>query len=129
MEGVLMQDGRPLSNTKITRQLWWNGNKDGLVEEFLTDENGYFSLPLHEEALSLGMLSQFVASASIEAEVDGEMFDVWYNNKFENGLHVETDGEISNLVCDLQEEEIVLQAGLSKILTTCRWKNMPKPEM
>ncbi len=128
MEGVLMQNGKPLVNTRITRRLRWNGNEEGLIEDFLTDEQGRFSLPIHEEALSLGMLSQFVGSAKLEVEIDGEVFDVWYNNKFEKEIFSESEGEISDLVCNLGNDEIVVKAGLSKIMTICRWKDMPTPE-
>ena len=128
LEGVLMRNGQPLANTKIIRRLRWNGNDEGLVEEFTTDIQGRFSLPVHEEALSLGMLSQFVGSAKLEVDIDGQLIDVWYNNKFEEGLYAETDGPLTDLVCDLDFEEIVIKAGLSKIMTICRWKDMPESE-
>lgn len=129
MKGILIHNRVPLINTKIIRKLKWNGNEAGLVETFTTDENGRFFLPVHEEELSLGMLNQFVSSTEVEVDLDGKIFEVWYNNKFENGLFVETDGEIKELVCDLMAEELILKAGLSKILTICRWKDMPVQDM
>ena len=128
LEGVLKRNGQSLANTKIIRRLRWNGNDEGLIEEFTTDDQGRFSLPVHEEALSLGMLSQFVGSAKLEVEIDGQLVDVWYNNKFEEGLYAETNGPLTDLVCDLNFEEIVIKAGLSKIMTICRWKDMPEFE-
>ena len=123
-----MQNGKPLANTSITRRLRWNGNDEGLVEEFVTDEQGRFSLPIHEEALALGMLNQFVSSAKLEVKIKDQIFDVWYNNKFEAELHAETNGLVSDLVCDLGVEEVVVKAGLSKIMTICRWKDIPNSE-
>ncbi len=126
MEGVLMKDGQPLANTKIIRTLRWNDNEDGLTETFTTDEQGRFSLPIHEVDLTLGMLAQFVASVKLEAKIDGKIIDIWYNNKFEKGLNAETDGAISGLACELTAEEIVVETGLSKVMTICRWDNMPE---
>jgi hypothetical protein len=127
MQGVLMQDGKPLSHTKIIRRLRWNGNdEEGVVEEFMTDEAGRFSLPIHEEQLSFGMLSQFVGSTKLEVQVDGQNIDVWYNNKFEAPIYAETEKELTDLICELNQEEVVVKSGLSKIMTICRWADMPE---
>jgi len=129
MEGVLLKNGEPLPKTKIIRKLRWNGNEEGLIEEFLTDEKGYFSLPIHEEELSLNMLSQFVAKAELEVTTDSVNYELWYNTKFDPELHSETDGPIHNLRCDLASEEVTVRAGVSKISTLCRWENMPESEL
>jgi hypothetical protein len=128
MQGVLVNNGEPLANTKITRHMRWVGNDEGLVEEFVTDQNGYFSLPVHEESLALGMLTQFSSSTHLQAEIDGETFDIWYNNKFEADVYAEAGIKLNNVVCDLSAAEVVVQAELSKIMTICRWSDMPDPE-
>jgi hypothetical protein len=130
MEGVLLKGGVPLSNAKIIRRLTWNDNEEGLVEEFTTDEQGSFSLPIHEEALSIGMLSQFVASAQLEVLYEGDLHDIWYNSRLGNGEYLETDGPARELICDLNQEEGVVEiSSLVRILTKCRWANMPKPDI
>jgi hypothetical protein len=128
LQGVLKRNGEPLANTKIIRRLRWNGNEEGLVEEFTTNDQGVFSLPLHEEQISISMLTQFVSSSKLEVEHEGQMFDIWYNNKFEAPIFSETGAELSNLVCDLAQEEVVVKSGLSKIMTVCRWADMPESE-
>jgi hypothetical protein len=126
IEGVLLKNGAPLPNTKIIRKLRWNGNEDGLVEEFFTDEKGYFSLPIHEEELSLNMLSQFVGKADLEFETDTERDYIWTSGKFSAEVFAETAGKISGLVCDIETEEIAVPLSPLPILTKCRWKNMPE---
>jgi hypothetical protein len=126
MEGVLMQNGQPLSKAKIIRRLKWNGNDEGLVEEFYTDDQGRFSLPVHEEELSLGMLDQFVGKADIEFEIDTGKDYLWSSSKFFPEIYTESGGQMSNLVCDLDFEEIAVPMGATSILTKCRWHNMPK---
>lgn len=125
LAGVLKFNNQPLANAKIIRRLRWNGNDAGLVQEFSTDGSGSFSVPSHEEALELGKLAQFVSSAKLEVEVDGELYDLWYSNKFEKELYAETGGELAQLVCDLDVDEVVVKSGLSKIMTVCRWAGMP----
>lgn len=129
MEGVLKENGKPLANTKIIRRLRWNSNDEGLVEEFITDDQGRFSLPIHEESLALGMLNQFVSSAKLEVQIKNNIIDVWYNSKLLPELHAETGGSISELICDLNNEEIpvyINESIIADIMTRCRWKNMPK---
>lgn len=125
LEGVLMRDGKPLPNTKIIRKLRWNGNEEGLVEEFLTDSSGNFSLPVHEEELSLNMLSQFVAKAELEAETKDGIFEFWYSSKLVPELYSETEGPIDGLTCHLDAEEAAVPVNPIAILTKCTWKNMP----
>lgn len=126
IEGVLMNGNQPLPNIIITRRLRWNGNEDGRIETFTTDDQGRFSLPLHEEKLALGMLDQFVAK--VELKINGDDV-IWYGNKMFPELYAETDGPVENLVCDIASEEIPVYMRNSlvpSILTKCRWKNMPK---
>ncbi len=124
MRGVLLKDGNPLPNVKIIRTLKWNGNDEGEKAEFITDEGGRFSIPAHDETLSLGMLNQFVGKADLEVEIEGGTDYLWTSNKFTPEMYAETDGPISELVCDLESEEIRIEVGQSTILTKCRWKDM-----
>ena len=128
MEGVLMKNGVPLAKTKIIRRLKWNGNDDGLVDEFTTDDQGRFILPIHSETLTLGKLEQFVASTEISVEMAGEIFDVWYNSKLLPEEYAETGAPVEELICDLGIEEIpvfVNESIVPNIMTRCRWKSMP----
>ena len=124
MHGMLMKDGQPLPNTKIIRRLRWNGNDEGLVEEFASDENGRFSLPIHEEVLELG-LTQFVAKAELEALVGAEHFEFWYSSKLDPEIYTETAGELEDLKCDVNLKENAIPTSPVAILAKCSWKNMP----
>ena len=126
LQGVLMEGGEPLPNVKIIRRLKWNGNEEGLVEEFTTDDRGRFSLPLHEEPLALGVLSQFVASVDLELKTERGCDYLWTSSKFFPEIYTETDGKVEGLICDVNSEEIAVPMGATSILTKCRWKNMPE---
>ncbi len=131
MEGVLMKGGTPLPNTKIIRTLFWNGideDKQKLVQEFVTDDEGRFSLPIHEDRMALGMLTQFVSTTALEAEIDGQKVLLWYHGKLEENVYAETNGPISNLVCDISNEEIRVRPDITTITTVCRWAEMPAEE-
>jgi hypothetical protein len=126
MEGVLIKNGKPLANAIIIRRLKWNGNDDGLVEEFTTDEQGLFSLSIHEEELSLSMLNQFVASTDLEVVTEKGSEYLWTSSKFFPEIYSETNGKVVELVCDITSQEIAVPMGATSILTKCRWKDMPE---
>jgi len=125
LEGILVKGGKPLVNTKIIRRLRWNGNEEGVVDEFMTDEKGYFSLPVNEEVLSLNAMTQFVASTTLFAnsELDDNFF--WYSPKTDGELFSDSGGKLEEMICDLDNEEERVEATRHGILTKCRWKNMP----
>ena len=81
LEGVLLRDGKPLSHARIIRKLRWNGNDEGITQEFGTDESGFFSLPAHEETLSIGPLEQFVGKTNIDVEQNGVLENFWFSAK------------------------------------------------
>ncbi len=126
MEGILMKDGKPLPNAKIIRKLRWNGNDEGFVSEFYTDDEGFFSLPIHEESLALGILNQFVAKTELQIDHDGSNHEIWYSSKLSPEIHAETDGALEQLTCDIHNEELAVPMGPTAILTKCRWSNMPE---
>jgi hypothetical protein len=126
MAGTLMQNGKPLAQIKIIRSLSWTGKEGRFEQEFTTDEQGRFSMPAYEEQLVLGKLTQFACTTYLAANVDGERFDIWFNDKYEEGAYVETGGrQLGDLICDLNSEEVTVKSGFSRISTVCRWADMP----
>ena len=57
LSGVLVKAGKPLANTKIIRRLTWNANGEGIVEEFMTDDQGRFSIPVYEDTFTMHRLT------------------------------------------------------------------------
>lgn len=128
LEGVLLQNGSPLPNAKIIRKLRWNGNEDGLITYFFSDDNGKFLLPVYEESLTLGLLDQFVSNAQIDVELDGKVYELWYSNKFEEHIYAENKAPVKGLVCDINDSELAVHSGLTTILSRCRWDDMPRDD-
>ncbi len=127
MEGVLMDKGKPLANTKIIRKLTWNANQEGLVEEFFTDEKGHFSLPLHEETFNMGsVLTQFAANQNLFVGKLEESSLIWVSGQLSGELYGETAGKkIGSVVCDLSNEEaMVYGEDQGFLVTKCRWENI-----
>lgn len=130
LEGHLLDDGKPMVNTKIIRKLEWNGDKEGVKEDVIyTDEAGFFSFPVFELDMAMRGLEQFVAKTWIYVEDKSEEQElIWYSAKQSLGLFSELGINPENLVCDIKNPEIVTEQSSkakSQILTRCRWAEMP----
>lgn len=127
LSGILMKGGKPLAHTKILRRLTWNANEKGIVQEFTTDENGAFSVPVHEETFEMGQLTEFVASQSLFVNEEIEENFFWYSPKRTEELYSDYGSEIEGLVCDLENEEkrVTPSGADTYIFSKCTWINMP----
>ena len=127
LSGVLMKGGKPLINTKIVRRLTWNGNDSGILQEFMTDRKGAFSIPIHEEILTLSGITEFVASNAlyVHEAIDENFF--WYSPKRTESIYSDYGSEIEGLVCDLDSNErrVTPPDSDTYIFSKCAWNKMP----
>ncbi|WP_143247447.1 DUF4198 domain-containing protein [Agaribacterium haliotis] len=131
LKGVLLYQGKPLADTLITRHMRWTGNEDkGELQEFYTDKNGSFDLPLYTKQLTLNVLTEFFSTQQITVSVDNTPVDIWYSGKVSNDLWDDTGGEsLRALVCDPLAVEVAVYyegSGSARMLTRCRWEGMPE---
>jgi hypothetical protein len=126
IEGILLKDGKPLSNIKITRYLGWTGYEGEREDEFFTGDEGKFVIPAHIEALRLGALTQFYGNMLLVAEYNGEEVELWSSSKFNGEIYSDTDGPLKDLTCDINSLEAGLEMKYSTINTKCRWQGMPE---
>ncbi len=122
LEGRLIKGGKPMANTKIIRRLRWNGNDEGVVDEFLTDDKGYFSIPAREELLSLGKLTQFVSNVELFSESESDENFFWYSNKFSGEVYSDFETPIKELVCDISDKESRVELKHGAIFSKCKWQ-------
>ena len=129
-EGYLFENGKALVNTTIIRSISYNKIGDKWEdEEFQTDEKGYFNIPEKIVKMRLSFLSQFVAATEIYAVKDVEKKLFWYSHttnsentdKFEQYVGFPP----KKIVCDLNNEELLIKGIFRGFITRCRWENMP----
>lgn len=124
IEGKILNEGIPVANARIFRKVRSNNHQDWVVEEFNTDENGFFSLPIREETYSLGLI-QFVSATQIDIEINGQLINFWYSNNSRGNLFSEFGGEaLKNLVCELTQNEIIINGDGYGVLAKCHWLGM-----
>lgn len=129
IEGKILNNGTPVANARVIRKVRSNKHQDWVVEEFNTDENGFFSLPVREETYALG-LTQFVSATQVDIEINGELINFWYSNSLKGEIYAEFGGaELKELSCELTNEEIIINGDFHNILTKCTWNNMPETDV
>ena len=130
LQGLLVKNGKPMANTKIIRKLTWNGNEEGLKNEFFTDENGRFDIPAHQEALKLGTMTEFVGAIELFAESDDEdhIDDnfFWLSSKHSEENYSDIEKPLKGLVCDLSREKQAVDIADNSVYARCTWDGMPE---
>lgn len=124
LEGRLIKNGDPLVNVKIIRKVYWNGNEEGVVDEFTADENGFFKIPVLEKILTLNSMVEFVAKVELFVEKESDDNFFWYSVKRSEEIYSDYDGPLVNLVCDLDEPELTVEMKEFPAMTRCRWDGM-----
>lgn len=116
----ILLNGKPVSNTLVTRQWDWNKrNRD----ESKTDENGRVSFPaVYESSASRLFPTELVIGQQLSVLVDGEEKVLWSNSKREPEENSEYGGETFDVVCELTDEEMLIEDYGSLMVTMCKRK-------
>jgi len=125
LNGVLVREGKALINTKIIRRLSWSGNDEGIEDEFITDDKGYFDIPVYEEMLTIGKLTEFVGTVTLYIEsIDDENF-FYHSSKRSAEIYSDTLEPLKELVCDMAQDEALVDISRVGIFSRCKWTDMP----
>ena len=117
----LLHNGKPVSNTKVYRQWDWNSTKS---DESVTDDDGFVSFPaVFESSVSRLLPIELVITQQLSVKIDGEEKHLWANAKREPEENVEYAGAKFDVVCELNDEEILIEDYGSLMLTICKLKN------
>lgn len=114
----LLLDGNPVINKKVIRQWEWNKRRS---DQSITDEQGYASFPaVYEASVSRLLPTELVIGQQLSVELDGGEKVFWTNSKREPEENAEYGGAASNLICDLSDEERLIEDYGSLMVTMCR---------
>lgn len=121
MTGVVNMHGEPVANVRLVRTI--NYNKD-IVDETVTDENGYFEFPaVHRNNYAGKILPmEFVVSQLIIAHHEGKAYEMWAGVKRKPEENAESRGKPLEVICELGlEEENYIRVNGSPITSLCTW--------
>lgn len=117
----LLHNGKPVSNSKVQRH--WNWNNPG-SDEAVTDDDGYVLFPaVFESSVSRLLPLELVITQRLSVNIDGEERILWTNAKRKPEENVEYGGAKFDVVCELNNEEALIEDYGSLMLTICKLKN------
>ena len=120
LEGQLTFEGKPVSGAKIKLWLAWK-DKDGESHHYTTDDNGFFSIPVHTASYKENFLAQLVISQEITVEYEGQAYEMWVMSKMDPAEFTELGVKPANLRCELTNELVTIRGNNSLGGTACNW--------
>lgn len=114
----LVLDGKPVVGAKVTRQWNWNKKK---TDESVTDENGYVHFPaVYESSVARLLPAELVVGQQLSIEINGMQKVFWTNGKREPEENAEYGGNPFSVVCNLNEEDVLIEDYGSLMVTMCK---------
>ena len=124
-EGVITYKGKPAVGSKVERKLKWKDEK-GETDSVETDQNGYFSLPVVEDVVSLSPITQFRMGQEIRVYFNSEEYLIWTIGKSSRELYGELSGVPKNFRCELTDELVAVDVEDALLGTSCKWDSVEK---
>jgi hypothetical protein len=114
----LLHKGKPVSNAKVTRQWEWNKRN---YDESVTNDDGYVLFPAtFESSLSRLFPTELVIGQQLSVQINGEEKVFWTNSKREPEENAEYGGVKFQVVCELSDEEKLIEDYGSLMVTVCK---------
>ncbi len=116
----LLLNGKPVSNAKVKRRWSWNKRK---FDESVTNDDGYVFFPaVFESSVSRLLPIELVIGQGLLVEIEGEERVFWSNTKREPEENAEYGGTEFDVICELNNEDILIEDYGSLMLTICKLK-------
>ncbi len=116
----VLSNGEPVANALVTRQWDWNDRKK---DENKTDENGIVTFPaIYESSVSRLLPTELVIGQQLSVSVNTEEKVIWTNSKREPEENSEFGGKTFDVVCELTDEEVLIEDYGSLMVTMCKLK-------
>ena len=134
VKGVVKENGIPVPNTKVIRQLIYI-DEQVRIDHVLTDKNGNFSFPAKTimSRLASNLMAEQRVSQNIYIERAGKTFRLWGASQTTYEEVPEYSKKLSNLNCDLNDERVDFEFShynphRKNVATSiCRWSEDYEP--
>ena len=127
LEGRMMRGGEPLRHFTFYRYMKWTEyteeDRTVLIQEFTTDDEGYFSLPEYSKILKIPGLNEFIATMDLRTVGNDENTTFHSQGKMNKELYAELGLEPENFICDFENDDVVVRSP-NLTMSRCRWNGM-----
>ncbi|MFD1216827.1 MULTISPECIES: DUF4198 domain-containing protein [Microbulbifer] len=123
ISGVILFEGKPVSGARVIRTTDFQKKKQ---DETVTDSEGRFELPPIFERHIVNLLPQeFVVGQLINVSFNDEEFKIWSGVKRKREENAEARGKPLVVVCELTQEDEVINVDRQPFITKCKWDVVP----
>lgn len=123
MEGKITYEGKPAANATIVVHLFWKDDV-GEKEEFHTNANGEFNIPIKKTKVRIPPLAEFVVTQQITVLFNEEEFVIWSKATSGTDKYGGLGGIPQNIRCELTEKRVKQQNFDGLFSTSCKWDSM-----
>ena len=120
MEGKITFEGKPAANAKIIVHVFWKDDV-GEKEEFQTNENGEFNIPIKKTKVRIPPLAEFVVTQQVSVIFKSESFVIWSKATSGTDEYGGLGGNPKNVRCELTEKRKKQENFSGLFSTSCRW--------
>ena len=120
VDGVILQEGEPLKNTKIIRYFEYGSIEK---DETITNSKGEFHFAaIRRSSLASLLPVEFVVAQSIVVEHNGQEDKIWSNTKRSKSRNSELGGVALRLKCEITDDLKIYREFGSILRTKCKWQ-------
>lgn len=106
MQGILLNNGTPVANAKVTRRINWHWGNSDQIESTTTNDQGKFTFPAKTASSFTAKLipHEPVIEQTVMFNVDGTDYEGWIYAKHNYDDLGELQGKALSFNCELSEE-------------------------
>lgn len=114
----LVVAGEPVKGATVIRRWNWQKPREDKV---ITDEEGYFRFPAVFEYSILRLLpAEIVIGQGLYVVLEEGETMFWSNARRDSEENTEYQGHPIDMLCDLVEEEVLIEESGAKMVTLCK---------
>lgn len=120
MEGKITYEGKPAANAKIIVHVFWK-DEIGEKEEFHTNENGEFSIPIKKTKVRIPPLAEFVVTQQVSVNFNENDFTIWSKATSGTDEYGGLGSNPKNVRCELTDKRKKQEDFNGLFSTSCKW--------
>jgi hypothetical protein len=113
----LVIEGEPVKGATVIRRWEWQTLRE---ERTVTDDEGYFDFPAKFEYSILRLLpAEIVIGQGLYVVIDNEENAFWIYSRRSPEENAEYQGRPIDIMCDLNDETVVIKDSIARMVTLC----------
>lgn len=121
--GHLTLNGEPVKSSRVVRTGQLGHAEKAVVDETITDEQGYFEFPdMYQSASEFGIIPMFTVAQTLKLyKDDGDQVEIWEGARRDAVRGGENRNNPWHMKCELSNDIKLFTVNRSHYFTRCAW--------